>query len=88
MNVGDVTTPIQYSGPDGKPGYRILTIIARSDPHKMNVKDDYSKLLQMATFNKNKKEIQEWIEKRSKLIYIRIDPAYNCKMEYNWFISN
>lgn len=87
MNVGDVTTPMNYTGTDGKPGYRILTIISRNEPHKMNFKDDYAKLLQMAIFEKNKKEIQTWIEKRSKLTYIKIDPEYKCKLEYNWTLT-
>lgn len=88
MNVGDVSTPVQYSGMDGKPGYRILTIISRTDPHKINYKDDYAKLLQMATFDRQRKLIREWIEKRSKLTYIKIDPAYSCELEYKWHISN
>ncbi len=87
MQVGDVTTPMNYTGVDGKPGYRILTIISRSEPHKMNIKDDYQKLLQMAIYEKNKKEIENWIEKRSKLTYIKIDPEYKCKMDYNWTIT-
>lgn len=87
MNVGEVTTPMNYNARDGKPGYRILSIISRSEPHKMNYKDDYAKLLQMALFQKNKKEIQDWIEKRSKLTYIKIDPEYNCKLEYNWTVT-
>ena len=88
MNVGEVTTPMNYNGIDGKPGYRILTIISRTDPHKVNLKDDYSKLLQMATFEKNKKQIKDWIGKRSKLTYIKIAPEYVCPLEYNWVISN
>ena len=88
MNVGEVTTPMNYNGIDGKPGYRILTIISRTDPHKVNLKDDYSKLLQMATFEKNKKQIRDWIGKRSKLTYIKIDPEYVCPLEYKWVISN
>jgi peptidyl-prolyl cis-trans isomerase SurA len=87
MQVGDVTTPMNYTGIDGKPGYRILTIISRKEPHKMNFKDDYAKLLQMATYEKNKKEIENWIAKRSKLTYIKIDPEYKCQMEYNWTIT-
>lgn len=88
MSVGDVTTPMNYTGIDGKPGYRILTIISRSEPHKMNIKDDYAKLLQMAIYERNKKEIKDWIEKRSKLTYIKIDPEYNCQLEYNWTLTN
>jgi len=88
MNPGDVSTPVQYNTQDGKPGYRIITIISRTDPHKINVKDDYAKLLQMATMNKQRSQIKEWIEKRSKLTYIKIDPEYSCKLEYGWYISN
>ncbi len=88
MNVGEVTTPMNYSGIDGKPGYKILTIISRSDPHKVNLKDDYAKLLQMATYQRNKKQIKDWIERRSKLTYIKIDPEYVCKLEYNWYLPN
>lgn len=88
MNVGDVSTPVQYNSMDGKPGYRIITIISRTDPHKINYKDDYAKLLTMATFERQRKLIREWIERRSKLTYIKIDPEYNCKFEYNWHISN
>lgn len=88
MNVGDVTTPMNYTSVDGKPGYRILTIISRTEPHKMNYKDDYAKLLQMAIYERNKKEIKEWIEKRSKLTYIKIDPEYTCQLEYNWTLTN
>jgi peptidyl-prolyl cis-trans isomerase SurA len=88
MNVGDVTTPMNYNAVDGKPGYKILTIISRSEPHKMNYKDDYSKLLQLATFEKNKKEIEQWIEKRSKVTYIKVDPDYVCQLEYKWTLTN
>lgn len=88
MSIGDVSTPVQYTTQDGKPGYRILTIISRTDPHKINYKDDYAKLLQMATFDRQRKLIREWIEKRSKLTYIKIDPAYSCELEYKWHISN
>lgn len=88
MNVGDVSTAVQYNGPDGKPAYRILTIISRTDPHKINIKDDYQKLLQMATFDRQRRLIQDWIERRSKLTYIKIYPEYSCPLEYNWYISN
>ena len=42
----------------------------------------------MATFEKNKKQIKDWIGKRSKLTYIKIDPEYVCPLEYKWVISN
>lgn len=88
MNVGDVTTPIQFRTRDSKPGYRILTIITRTDPHKANMKDDYTKLQQMAAFEKQKKNITNWITKRSKGTYIKIDPKYFCSLSHSWTINN
>lgn len=88
MEVGDVTTPMNFLSSDQKPGYRIITIKSRIDPHKANMKDDYSRLLQMATFERQKKNIKEWIEKKSKSTYIKIDPEFLCKFEHKWVISN
>jgi peptidyl-prolyl cis-trans isomerase SurA len=88
MNVGEVTPPMKYQSRDAKAGYRIMTILSRSDPHKANLKDDYAKLLQMASFQRQQKKISEWIAKRSKGTYIKIDPAYSCKFEHKWHISN
>jgi peptidyl-prolyl cis-trans isomerase SurA len=88
MNVGEVTPPVEYRSPDSKVGYRILTIISRTDPHRANLKDDYAKLLQMATLEKQKERMGDWIAKRSKTTYIKIDPSYVCKFEHKWVITN
>jgi peptidyl-prolyl cis-trans isomerase SurA len=88
MNVGDITKAIPYTSPDAKMGYRLLTIFSRTDPHRANMKDDYAKLLQMATFEKQKEKMGEWITKRSRITYIKIDPKYFCKFEHNWVITN
>ncbi len=88
MNVGDVTTPINYRTRDAKLGYRILTIKTRTDPHKANLKEDYARLLSMATFEKQKRNITKWITKRSKSTYIKIDPSYICQLSLAWTINN
>lgn len=87
MSVGDVTIPIQFHDVDSKEAYRIMTIKSRTDPHKANIKDDYNRLLQMATFDRQRKLVTEWIAKRSKSTYIKIDPAYACKFEHNWHLT-
>ncbi len=88
LEVGDVTTPMNFQTNDQKPAYRILTIRSRTEPHKANLKDDYNKLLQMASYEKQKKNIKDWIEKKSKSTYIKIEPEYLCKFENRWSISN
>ena len=88
MQVGEVTPVIQHVGTDAKQAWRIVYLKSRSEPHKANLKDDYSKLLNMATFDKQKKMITEWIGKKSKTTYIKINSEFNsCKLEYNWTIT-
>ncbi len=88
MQVGEVSPVMQYTGSDGKQGWRILQLKSRTEPHKANLKDDYSKLQTMATFTKQKTAMTDWITKRSKTTYIKIDNDFNsCKLEYKWVIN-
>jgi hypothetical protein len=52
------------------------------------MKDDYQKLALLATSEHNKKMIKDWIKKRSKITYIKLDPEFSCKFENEWTISN
>ena len=88
MKVGDVSPVIQYTGADAKQAWRILYLKSRTEPHKANMKDDYMKLLNMATFAHQKTAITDWIAKKSKNTYIKIDNEFNtCKLEYKWTIN-
>jgi peptidyl-prolyl cis-trans isomerase SurA len=88
MRVGDVSKAMQFTAPDGKPGFRMLKLKNRIDPHRTNMKDDYQKLNLLATDARKKELIREWIKKRSKITYIKLDPDYMCKFENEWTISN
>jgi len=89
MQIGDISKPMQYMSPvDGKPGFRLLKLKNRIDPHKTNLKDDYQKLALLANADYNKKQVKEWIKKRSKITYIKLDPEYSCTFENQWTISN
>jgi peptidyl-prolyl cis-trans isomerase SurA len=88
MQPGDISKPMKYVGFDGNEGYRLLKLKNRIDPHRTNLKDDYQKLLLMATAEKNKRLVREWIRKRSKITYIKLDPEYACQFESQWSISN
>jgi peptidyl-prolyl cis-trans isomerase SurA len=89
MRVGEVSKPMQFAGmTDGKPGYRLLKLKNRIDPHKTNLKDDYQKLAVMAASFRKKNQVKEWIKKRSKITYIKLDNELSCKFQNDWFISN
>jgi peptidyl-prolyl cis-trans isomerase SurA len=88
MNIGDLSPIVPFSGNDGKPGFRLFKLKSRTDPHKANLKDDYTRLLLMATTSKQRTKINEWITKHSKSTYIKIDDSYRCQFEKNWILAN
>ena len=89
MKVGDVSPVISYVGQDAKQAWRIMYLKSRTEPHKTNINEDYMKLLNMATFEHQKNAISNWINKKSKQTYIKIDNEFNtCKLEHGWTINN
>ncbi len=88
MRIGEVSKAMQFAGTDGKPGFRIIKLKNRIDPHRTNLQDDYQKIMLMAASEKKRELIKNWIRKRSKITYIHIDPEYRCKFENDWTISN
>ncbi|MBL7918041.1 MAG: peptidylprolyl isomerase, partial [Bacteroidia bacterium] len=90
MNIGDVSKTIEYVNyVDNKPAFRLIKLKNRIDPHKANLKDDYQKIAQLANYDKSKKALKEWITKKSKTTYIKVDDDFkNCTFTNNWIISN
>lgn len=88
MQVGDLSKPMEYNERDGSPAFRVIKLKNRIEPHKANLKDDYQKIGMMATNEKNQRLLKEWIKKRSKTTYIKLDPEYKCEFENTWTISN
>ena len=88
MEIGEISNPMQFAAPDGKPGFRILKLKNRIDPHKANLKEDYQRIMGMATNEKKKGITKDWIKKKSKITYIRLEPEFNCTFDNEWTISN
>lgn len=87
MQIGEISKPMQFSTQDGRAGYRILKLKNRIDPHRANMKDDYQRISAMANQVKKQEIVKEWIKKRSKITYIKLDQEYVCKFENDWIIS-
>lgn len=85
MQVGEITKPMLHQTADAKQAYRIVYLKMRSDPHKANLKDDYQRLQNMALLEKQRKTIRDWVNKKIKSMYFKIDPEYqNCNFQNEW----
>lgn len=75
MRTGDYSMPTAFESEQGKKGVRIVFLKSRSAPHRMNLRDDYSKIAQYALEEKKSKVMEKWIQSRLSTYYVMIDPA-------------
>jgi peptidyl-prolyl cis-trans isomerase SurA len=73
MKVGDLSQPTVFTDEQGKRGVRIVNLKSRSEPHRMNMHDDYSKISQFALEEKKSKTLENWLKAKIPTYYIMVD---------------
>jgi peptidyl-prolyl cis-trans isomerase SurA len=73
MKVGEYSQPVAFTSEQEKKGVRIVYLKSRSEPHRMNMKDDYSKISQAALEEKKAQALEKWITKMIPTYYIMVD---------------
>ncbi len=73
MKVGDISQPTAFTDEQAKKGVRIVYLKSRSEPHRMNLDDDYSKISQFALEEKKSKTLDKWLQTKVPTYYIMID---------------
>jgi peptidyl-prolyl cis-trans isomerase SurA len=73
MKVGDISQPTPFTGEGDKKGVRIIYLKSRSEPHRMNLHDDYSKISQMALEEKKSLALDKWLKAKIPTYYIMVD---------------
>ena len=82
MKVGEFSRPTAFEGEQGKKGARIVYLKSRSEPHRMNLHDDYSKIAQIAQEEKKSKTMEKWMKTKIPTYYIMVDAvtSTDCPM--------
>jgi len=73
MKVGEYSQPVAFTGDQEKKGVRIIYLKSRSEPHRMNMHDDYSKISSMALEEKKAEALDKWLKKMIPTYYIMVD---------------
>lgn len=86
LKEGDITEPNLYNNIiERKQGVRIVRLIKRTEPHRANLKQDYSLIQRAAESDKKQKIINDWINSKIGSTYIRInDPFRDCDFNNPW----
>jgi len=84
MDMKAISSPIEYRDPRGEKGYRLIQLQSRTEPHKANLQQDYSKI-QNATLEQRKSVfINEWVKDKIGSTFIQIDNVYSCPSLGKW----
>lgn len=74
LKPGDISKAVPYTDEQQKGGVRIVYLKSKSQPHRMNLQDDYSKISQMALEEKKGKAMEKWLTSMLPAYFINIDP--------------
>lgn len=89
MKIGRISAPLIMNTTDGKSAYRIVVLKSRTQPHKANMKDDYQKIQEVATSEKQNKAMSEWVERKTKSTYIQFNENNSqCPILEHWKKNN
>jgi peptidyl-prolyl cis-trans isomerase SurA len=79
LKVGDISQPTPFTDQQrGKKGVRIVYLKSRSQPHRMNLKDDYNKIAQFALDEKKAKAMDKWLASKLPTYYIMVADDFNA----------
>jgi peptidyl-prolyl cis-trans isomerase SurA len=85
IKVGEYSQPIPFADERGKKGVRILYLKSRSEPHRLNLTDDYNKIAQGALEEKKYQAMDKWLRARLPAYYVMVDEdASECPQLQKW----
>ena len=73
MKVGEFSQPTAFQNEGGKKGVRIVYLKSRSEPHRMNLRDDYSRISTAALEEKKGVTMEKWMKSKLPTYYIMVD---------------
>lgn len=85
MKVGEYSQPVSFTDERGKKGVRLIYLQTRTEPHRENLKDDYSRIAQRALDEKKTTALQDWFKVHIPNYYIAIDKEFaGCESVKDW----
>jgi len=85
MAVGEISNPVPMKTEEKKDAYRILLLKEKTQPHKANMEEDYTRIREWALQNKQMETVNDWIDNKAETTYVRIIDEYKtCNFENNW----
>ena len=87
LKVGEVSNPFQMINERGKTVCAVVKLKNRRDGHNATITEDFQIMKNVVTAKQREKKLHEWVVKRIKSTYVRINERYrDCKFEYEGWV--
>ena len=88
LKIGQYSQPVEFTDESGKKGVRIVYLKTKTEPHRMNIKDDYNRISDQALEEKKNEALDAWFTKRIPTYYIMVDDDYkSCPEMSKWTVN-
>jgi peptidyl-prolyl cis-trans isomerase SurA len=85
LKPGQYSNPVAYADERGKKAVRVIFLQTRTEPHRENIKDDYSKISGRAIEQKKNDVLEKWFKSHIPSYYITIDKEFaGCASVKDW----
>lgn len=86
LKIGDYSQPVPFTEDQrGKKGVRLIYLKSKSEPHRMNLHDDYNRIATAALEEKKFKALDKWLSTHINTQYIMLDPGEaTCPQLKRW----
>ena len=88
MKVDEVSMPFQMVNSRGKVVCAIVKLKARIPEHRATITEDFQTMRDIVTAKRRKEVLHDWVVKKVKETYVRINPRYrNCNFQYEGWLK-
>jgi peptidyl-prolyl cis-trans isomerase SurA len=85
LKQGEYSSPHIFVTDQRERSCRIVYLRSRTEPHKANLKEDYSKIQEVAITQKKNQKMEHWVETKIPTIYMWVAPEYlGCDVLKTW----
>lgn len=85
LKIGEISDPVVVRAGEKKEAYRIVMLKSRTEPHVANLQDDYQRIQSAAENEKREKMVREWITRKRKSFFVKIDVEFEkCNFINDW----
>lgn len=89
LKVGEYSQPVSFTDERGRKGLRIVYLKSRTEPHRENMKDDYSRIANRALEEKKNDALEKWFVKKIPTYFIKVDEEFkSCEEMKKWLTGN